>query len=202
MRTSWAVAVPIILASVAPAEAQKPTKEFRKAFQEVYTPAKLGRDFGSFAVILRDGIPAVSRYGEVRSPSDLQGFQTIHVDVLDGQLLYDAKAVRSPTGTLLRRGEVVGIPYVGYGDASVHVNFEALQTRSVTRTEVDHGGSSRTSREAFTSVLRFKLPASVPRPAGPAEVPVVLELVGAYLKPFRDEASARSFAASLAQPKN
>ena len=197
MRRSWTGAVLVLLAGAAVAEAQKPTKEFRKAFQEVFTPAKLGRDFGSFAVILKDGIPAVSRYGEVRSPSDLQGFQTIHVDVVDGQLAYDAKAAKSPLGTLLRRGEVVGIPYIGYGDGSVHVNFEALQTRSVTRSDVNHGGSVQTRREAFTTVMRFRLPASLPRPAGPSEVPAVLDLVGAYLKPFRDEASARAFAASL-----
>jgi hypothetical protein len=197
MRRSWTVAVLVLLAGAAVAEAQKPTKEFRKAFQEVFTPAKLGRDFGSYAVILKDGIPAVSRYGEVRSPSDLQGFQTIHVDVVDGQLVYDGRAVKSPLGVLLWRGEVVGIPYIGYGDGRVDVNFEALQTRSVQRSDVSHGGASQTRREAFTTVLRFALPASLPRPAGPSEVTAVLELVGVYLKPFRDEASARQFAASL-----
>jgi hypothetical protein len=180
------------------AEPQKPTKEFRKAFEKVFTPPKLGRDFGAFAVLVANDVPTVSRYGHMRSPGDMQGFQTIKVDVVDGQLSYDTQSfAKHSVGTLLKRGEVVGIVHVGYGKGTVELSFETRRKLLVTRSEVGNPVQQQTEGELCTTVLRFRLPADLPQPATAAEVPAALEYVGAFLKAFPDEASAVAYSGSL-----
>jgi hypothetical protein len=198
LRPAVVASVVFVAAVGSAAEPQKPTKEFRKAFEKVFTPPRLGHDFGAFAVLVADDVPTVSRYGHMRSPEDMQGFQTIRVDVVDGQLSYDAKSfAKHSVGTLLKRGEVVGIVHVGYGKGTVELSFETRRKLMVTRTEVGAPVKQQTEGELCTTVLRFRLPTGLAQPATAAEVPAALEYVGGFLKAFPDEASALAYARSL-----
>jgi hypothetical protein len=198
LRRAFVASVFLVAAVGTAAEPQKPTKDFRKAFEKVFTPPRLGHDFGAFAVLVADDVPTVSRYGHMRSPEDMQGFQTIKVDVVDGRLSYDTKSfAKYSVGTLLKRGEVVGIVHVGYGKGTVELSFETRRKLMVTRSEVGSTSPQRTEGEFCTTVLRFRLPAGLAQPATAADVPAALEYVGGFLKAFPDEVSAATYARSL-----
>ena len=197
----FALVVGMVCATVAggpEAAAQKPTKEFRQGFEQVFTPPRLGHDFGAFAVLTADDVPTVSRYGSLRSAEDQQGFVTVRADVVEGRLSYDTEAfARNPLGVLLKRGEVVGLVHVGYGKGTVELNFEARRKLDVTRAELGDPTALHREDEACTTVLRFRLPAHLPQPLTAAEVPAALEYVGGFLKAFPDEAAARAYSRSL-----
>jgi hypothetical protein len=177
-----------------PAAAAKPGKEFKAEIEKTVKGQKWDK-FRSYAVVLENGIPIVSRFGASREADD-PGWVTVHVDVVDGELSFDRKDHEADAAIdFLRRGDVVGVGWLGYGDRTVEVNLVTVKGRAVTRT--DEKSRRTTADETMNAVMKFRLPAAIPDPPTAGDAGAVHAYMGRYLRFFDDVKDARAHAAGL-----
>lgn len=179
-------ATSLIVLGAWPAGAERLSEEFRFGFEKSYRPGL------TFAVVVQPGVPTTSIYG-------VKGDQTnahYSVDILDGQWRTSGGLLDTDQTAVdfLTKGEVMELASMSYKDNRVDMRFVSLEAKKVTR---GSGWSKSEKREPVATNFKFFFPVPKSKAMTAADVPMALQYVGAYLRPFRDEASARAFSARL-----
>jgi len=167
---------------VRPAAAGKMPPDFKAVFEGTFYK-------GTFAVVVQEGIPTTSIYGE-------EGNETAahySIDVRNG-------AWRTSDGLLdtnqtavdyLNRGEVMELKSMTWKDNRVDLRFESTEAHKVTR---GNWLIKNRNREPVATNFKFFFPFFV---TGQKDVPAATEYIGQYLRPFRSEDEARRFSAQF-----
>lgn len=179
-------AVVLALAGAGTLRAEKLPSEFRAAFERKFW---VGR---TYAVVMQPGIATTSIYGVKGDSTDAH----YSVDVIDGNwktseglLDFDQTAA-----DFLDFGEVVELASMSYKDNRVDLRMVSVEAKKVTR---GSGFSKSTKREPVATNFKFFFPVPKSQVMTVADVPMAVEYVEAYLKPFPNEAQARAYAAQL-----
>jgi hypothetical protein len=172
--------------AAAPAAADKLSPEFRSAFERSF---RTGR---TYAVVMQKGVPTTSIYG-------VEGNQTAthySIDVIDGEWKTSGGFLDTDqtAADFLDLGEVMELAAISYKENRVDLRMVSVESKKVRR-----GGGlfSTEKREPVATNFKFFLPGDKSRSLTAADVPEVLEYIGAYLKPCANEAEARTFSARL-----
>jgi hypothetical protein len=186
MRAKTFAAASLVVLGAWPAAAEKLPEEFRFGFEKAYRPGL------TFAVVVQPGVPTTSIYG-------VKGDQTnahYSVDILDGQWKSSGGLLDTDQTAVdfLMRGEVMELASTSYKDNRVDMRFVSLEAKKVSR---GSGWGKSEKREPVATNFKFFFPVPKSKVMTAADVPMALEYVGAFLRPFRDEASARAFSARL-----
>ena len=179
-------ATSLIVLGAWPAAAEKLPEEFRFGFEKSYRAGL------TFAVVVQPGVPTTSIYGVNGDQTDAH----YSVDIIDGQWKTSGGLLDTDQTAVdfLTKGEVMELASVSYKDNRVDMRFVSLEAKKVTR---GGGWSKSEKREPVATNFKFFFPVPKSKVMTAADVPMAIEYVGAYLRPSRDEASARAFSARL-----
>lgn len=179
-------AASLIVLGARPVAAEKLPEEFRFGFEKAYRPGL------TFAVVVQPGVPTTSIYGVRGDQTDAH----YSVDIIDGQWKTSGGLLDTDQTAVdfLSKGEVMELASASYKDNRVDLRFVSLEAKKVTR---GSGWSKSDKREPVATNFKFFFPVPKSKVMTAADVPMATEYVGAYLKHFRDEASARAFSARL-----
>ena len=179
-------AVVLALAAAGTLRAEKLPSEFKAGFERKFW---VGR---TYAVVMQPGVATTSIYG-VKGDSTNAHYS---VDVIDGSwktseglLDFDQTAA-----DFLDLGEVVELASMSYKDNRVDMRMVSVEAKKVTR---GSGFGKSTKREPVATNFKFFFPVPKSQVMTAADVPMAVEYVETYLKPFPNEAQARGFAAQL-----
>ncbi len=185
MKVRLAVAVVLFFAS-SPLWAAKIPDDVRFAFEKSFKPKM------TWAVVVERGIPTTSIYG-------VNGDQTgahYSIDVIDGAWKTSEGLLDTDQNAVdfLRHGEIVELASISYKDNRIDMRMVSLESHKVTR---GNWLLKDTKPEPVATNFKFFLPYPKSRTLASKDVPEVLSVIQRFLKPFRDEDSARGFSASL-----
>lgn len=191
MKPSSRVLVYAALTLVAPAlaRAEKIPGDFRAAFEREFTKGR------TYAVCMQKGVPTTSINGV---KNDSNGTAHYSIDIFDeqnwktstGMLDFDQTAA-----DFLDLGEVMELADISWKDNRVDMRMVSLEAKKVTR------GSwilKTERREPVATNFKFFFPSEwKSRYLSASDVPAALAYVGAWLRPFPNEQSARGYSAQL-----
>jgi hypothetical protein len=186
MRTKLLSAAAVLVLTSAAAEAEKLGSEFRAAFEQKF------REGQSYAVVARKGVPTTSIYG-------VKGDQTnahYSINIVEGdwrtsQGLLDTDQTAAD---FLDLGEVMELANISYKDNRIDLRMVSVESKKVTR---GGGFLSSTAREPVATNFKFFLPYPKSKVLTSADVPAVVDYIGAYLKVFPDESRAKAAASRI-----
>lgn len=183
MRQTRSLPILALLALLArPAAAEKVPADFRAAFEQAFYK-------GSYAVVMREGVPTTSVYGvDGNSTNAHFSIDVRHGNwrVAEGLLDFDQTAA-----DFLNEGEVMEFGSVAWKDNRVDLRMVSVEAHKVTR---GSGFLSSSKREPVATNFKFFFPFVV---TGAKDASQALKYVEAYLKPFHSEREARQASVRL-----
>lgn len=176
----------LLLASSVPAPAEKLSDAFRAEFQRTFRPGK------TYAVVVQKGIPTTSVYGVEGKQTDAH----YSIDVKDGRWKTSEGLLDTDqtAADFLSLGEVMELASISYKDNRVDLRMVSLEAHKVTRGNILFKNEKR---EPVATNFKFFFPVSKSKVMMPADVPEAVRYIQGCLRVFRDEASARAYAAQV-----
>lgn len=165
-----------------PAAAEKLPADFRAVFEQTFHK-------GSYAVVMREGVPTTSIYGV--NGDSTNAHYSIDVrhgnwSTSEGLLDFDQTAA-----DFLGKGEVMEFASVAWKDNRVDLRMVSVEAHKVTR---GSGFGKSTKREPVATNFKFFFPFVA---TGAKDAPQALRFIEGYLRPFHTEDEARQYAARL-----
>lgn len=186
MRGRTLIGAALALAVAAPVRAEKIEREFKNAFEGMFSPHR------SYAVVVQKGIPTTSIYG-------VKGDQTrahYSIDVIGGRWKTSAGLLDTDqtAADFLDLGEVMELDSISYKDNRVDFRMVSTEAKKVTR---GNWLLKDTKPEPVATNFKFFFPFPKSHVMTPADMPAVRRYIGTYLRFFPDQRSARTFSARL-----
>ena len=178
-----------VLGAAGPARAEKIAGDFRAAFERDFTRGR------TYAVCMQRGVPTTSINGV---KNDSNGTAHYSIDIYDEQSWKTSAGILDFDQTaadFLDLGEVMELADISWKDNRVDLRMVSLEAKKVTR---GNWLLKTERREPVATNFKFFFPSEwKSRYLSASDVPAALAFVGAWLRPFPNEQSARGYSAQL-----